>query len=65
MSAFKNIYSFSLFAQRKRTKRKGTFSKAFFDFLLRKIENRSKNPKFPPRFQKFLTDFFLYAVEKE
>jgi len=57
-----------LLAQRKRTKRKGTFSKAFYDFSFFKIKNRSQNPEFsPPEIsgRKFLTDFVLYAVEKE
>ena len=57
--------SFSLLAQRKRTKRKGTFSKAFFDFSCFKIKNRSQIPKFSTGFRKFLTGFVHYAVEKD
>jgi hypothetical protein len=58
--------SFSLFAQRKRTKRKGTFSKVFFEgFLPKPFKNQPSKAKFSPRLQKFLTLFMAYTGEKE
>jgi hypothetical protein len=58
--------SLSLFAQRKRTKRKGTFSKVFFEgFLPKLFKNRPSKAKFSPRLQKFLTLLMAYTDEKE
>jgi hypothetical protein len=56
--------SFSLFAQRKRTKRKDTFSKVFF-IPNNRDENRPLKANFYPRFQKILTLFMAYTGEKE
>ena len=53
--------SFSLLAQRKRTKRKGTRIKAFFAFS----KNQKAWPKFSPGFQKFLTPMPSYAEIRE
>jgi len=52
--------SFSLLVQRKRTKRKDTFSKAFLPYQAKPQEA----PKFSPRLQKFLTGTSCYAEEK-
>jgi hypothetical protein len=50
----------------KRTKRKGTFSKVFFEgFLSKPFKNRPSKAKFSPRFQKFLTLLMAYIGEKE
>ncbi len=52
--------SFSLLAQRKRTKRKGTFFKVFFNFT----ENQIYCAKIFPRLQDFLTQNKSYTGEK-
>jgi len=54
------VCSFSLLVQRKRTKRKDTFFKAFFS----KAENQICFPKILPRLQNFLTKNKFYAVKK-
>jgi hypothetical protein len=55
------LCSFSLPAQRKRTKRKGTFSKVFFYC----VKNRKNFSKIAPRLHDFLTKSFYYTDEKD
>jgi len=50
-----------LFAQRKRNKRKGAFSKVFFS----KAENQFCFAKIFPGFQDFLTQNKTYTAEKD
>jgi len=56
-----------LLAQRKRTKRKGTFSSGIFQRAIFQslFENHILKAKFSPRLQKFLTLLKYYTYDKD
>ena len=53
-----------LLLQKKRTKKKESFTKVFFMLFYQTHKNRLKSAKFLPRLQKFYTRFSNYTAVK-